>query len=180
MWAEDVDDILLDEGLCTIQAEFLTRELQIRGSVTSPEQRLSDHLNSSTSMVEVQATHVQRHSGGQVVEVSGHPAYLSKAHLLVVIPIDEPVDSAAAGPSLRKGTISQTCWAALPGYSVVGRLHMDAGRHPRLFLRSLEQRQFVPLTDARITFPDGTVRDYPAVVINRHQVHLLVFDGPTD
>jgi hypothetical protein len=180
MWAEDVDDILLDEGLCTIEAEFLTPELHIRASITSPEQRLSDHLNSSTSMVELQPTHVQRLSGGQVIEVAGHPAYLSKAHLLVVIPIDEPIDAAPPATSLRKGTISQTCWAALPGYSVVGRLHMEAGRNPRLFLRSLEQRQFVPLTDARVTHPDGTVREYPTVVINRHQVHLLVFDGPDD
>jgi hypothetical protein len=180
MWTQDVDDLLLDEGLCSIEAEFLTGELRVQARVLSPEPRLSDHLNSATSMIELQPSRVQRLAGGPMIDVSGHPAYLSKAHLLAVIPIEEKDGPAPAGSTLWKGTISQTCWAALAQYSIVGRLHMEAGRDPRLFLRSLEQRQFVPLTDARLTLPDGTVREYPTVVINRYQLHLLVLDGTAE
>src|SRR5947209_6375530 len=149
MWTQDVDDLLLDEGLCTIEAEFLTTELRIRASITSPESRLSDHLNSSTSMIEIQPTHVETLSAGEAIEIDGRDAYLSKAHLLAVIPILEPDGQVPAAAALWVGTISQTCWVGLGAYSVAGRLHMDAERNPRLFLRSLEQRQFIPLTDAR-------------------------------
>jgi hypothetical protein len=177
MWTQDVDDVLLDEGICTIEAEFLTSDLLIRARVTSPEARLSDHLNSSTSMLELQPSRVERLTTRQTIDVSSHTAYLSKAHLVAVLPIDEPEGQMAEGPTAWKGTISQNCRAALSGYTLAGRLHMDADRNPRLFLRSLEQRQFVPLTDARLTYPDGAVRECATIVVNRHQIHLLVLDG---
>src|SRR5579864_2532001 len=178
MWTQDVDDLLLDEGLCTIEAEFLTADLRIHASIISPETRLSDHLNSSTSMLELQPTRVEALASGKALEVSGHASYLNKAHLLAVIPIQEPDTQVPAADTLWVGTLSQTCWVALGPYTVEGKIHMDAGRNPRLILRSLEQRHFVPLTDARVTAPDGTVTNHPAILVNRHHFHLLVLDGP--
>ncbi|MDQ2743305.1 MAG: hypothetical protein M3Z66_13575, partial [Chloroflexota bacterium] len=98
-------------------------------------------------------------------------------HLLFAVPLStEP--PAEDDQSLHAETLTHTCWAGVGRYSLLGRLHMEVGRNPRLFLRSLEQRQFLPVTDVRLTFPDGAVRDYTAVVVNRLQIELLALQEP--
>ena len=174
--AQSVEEAYLDEGLCTIEAEFFTEHLVVRGEVTSPEVRLSDHLNSSTSTFEVDPSRIHRTLGGSRADFKGSSAYINKSHLLFVLPIDETVAVRPAHDSWSQ-TITQRCWAALGRYALVGKVHMEATRNPRFFLRSLERRQFLPFTDVRLTFPDGTTRDYPAVIVNRFQMELLALES---
>lgn len=168
-----------EEGLSVIEGEFFTENYVIQGTVTSPEFRLSEHLNSGTTTFELKPSRVQRSLSGLRVNVAGSHTYVSKAHLLFVLPIDEPVTPLPTDNTYWSRTITQTCWAGLGRYSLVGKIHMDAGRNPRLFLRSLEQRQFLPLTDVRLTFPDGATREYPTVIVNRFQLELLAIEGET-
>lgn len=177
MWTEQVDDPLTEDGLCSIEAEFYTEQFVVRGDLISPEARLSDHLNSSTTMLEVRPTHVHRSLSGLPINVAGNYAYIAKGHLLFVLPIDEPEVPSSVENGYWTRTITTTCWAGLGRFSLVGRVHMEAGRNPRLFLRSLEQRQFVPFTNVRLTFPDGTVREYPSVFVNRFHLELLAVEG---
>jgi hypothetical protein len=50
---------------------------------------------------------------------------------------------------------------------------MEAGRDPRLFLRSLDERRFLPITHVRLMFPDGVIREHSIVILNRLHVELL-------
>lgn len=173
MWTHSADDVMTEEGLFVIEAEFFTEQFVIRGEIISPELRLSDHLNSSTMTLELRPSSVQRSANGLRVNMAGRSAFLSKAHLLFVLPMVEPGAGSGAENLDWMSTVTQTCLAGLGRYSLLGKLHMEAGRNPRLFLRSLEQRQFLPFTDVRLTLPDGSVRDYPAAVVNRLQMELL-------
>ncbi len=176
MRIQGVEESALDEGLSVIEAEFYTLSFLVRGEVVSPEMRLSDHLNSSTTTLELQPNRVQRSIDGPRINLAGSTAYITKAHLLFVLPIREPIGAPEAGASARLPTISQTCWAGLGQYSLVGKVHMEAGRNPRLFLRSLEERRFLPFTDVRLNFPDGMTREYPAVLVNRFNLELLAVE----
>lgn len=177
MRIQPADEAPVDEGLNSIEADFFTEQFVVRGAVISPEMRLSDHLNSSTTTLELKPSQVQRSLSDLHINVAGNNAYLSKAHLLFVLPIRESVGAKPDDSSVWTPTITQTCWAGLGRYNLLGKIHMEAGRNPRLFLRSLEQRQFLPFTDARITYPDGSNHDYPVVVVNRFHMELLVLEG---
>ncbi|MGH2443162.1 MAG: hypothetical protein ACRDFX_08370 [Chloroflexota bacterium] len=177
MRARDFDESVLEEGLHTIEAEFFSTEYVMRGEIISPEARLSDHLNSSTETLELRPLRVQRTSNGQQINISGTNAYITKSHVLFVLPLREPRSPQNAENDPRTATMSHTCWIGLGRYSLLGKVHMDAGRNPRLFLRSFEQRQFLPVTDARLTLPDGTVRAFPAIVVNRMSIEVLALEG---
>jgi hypothetical protein len=167
------------DGLRAIEAEFYTEHFVVRGNVTSPEPRLSDHLNSSTTTLKLRPTRVQRSVSGLRVNVTASDAYLAKAHLLLAVPL---VESGGAGPANGPQTppraawiqtVTQLCWGGIDRYSLVGSVHMDAARDPRLFLRSLEERRFLPFTNARLTFPDGSVREFVTVLVNRLRLEVL-------
>jgi len=167
------------DGLYRMEGEFFTEHFIIRGELTTPERRLSDHLNGSTATFQLNLTSVLRSVSGLRVNVAGSLAYVSKSHLLFVLPRE---DADPDDRTQREGwtaTIDQTCWIGLGRYSLLGRVHMDAKRDPRFFMRSLEQRQFVPLTSARLTYPDGTMREYPVVLVNRFHMELLAVQPPT-
>ncbi len=167
----------LEEGLYALEAEFYTEQFILRATVISPEMRLSDHLNSATSTLELRPSAVRRATNGAQVHVAGSLAYLAKSHLLFSVPLStEP--PAEDDQLLHAETLTHTCWAGVGRYSLLGRLHMEVGRNPRLFLRSLEQRQFLPVTDVRLTFPEGAVRDSPTVMLNRLQIELLALQEP--
>jgi hypothetical protein len=167
------------DGLRGIEAEFFTEHFVVRGHLTSPESRLSDHLNSSTATFKLHPSRVLRSVSGLRVNVAASQALLAKAHLLLAIPMSEVAGRGAAaagqpaGHALWRQTISQLCWAGIDRYSLVGSVHMDADRDPRLFLRSLEERRFLPITNARVTFPDGSVREFATVIVNRLRLEIL-------
>ena len=171
MWTDNQDETVIEEGLCVITAQFFTPHLLIQGEVISPDPRLSDHLNSPTSTFEVSPTRVERLKGAAEIELTGTDIYVSKAHLQFVLP--SPHAGGAVQKELWLETLTQTCWASIGPYTITGKLHMEASRNPRFFLRSLERRQFLPLTDVRLTFPDGTEREFPAVIVNRFHMEIL-------
>jgi hypothetical protein len=176
---QGVEESALEEGLSEIEAEFYTEHFVVRGSVTSPEMRLSDHLNSSTTTLELRPSQVQRSENGPRIHVEGSSAYITKSHLLFVLALHEPAPIRGSDNASWTRTVTQTCWGGLGRYSLVGKVHMEAGRNPRLFMRSLEQRQFLPFTDVRLTFPDGAVREFPTVVVNRFRLELLAIENPS-
>src|SRR5437588_10866204 len=110
-----------------IEGEFYSEHFVIRGEVSSPETRLSDHLNGSTATFELTPTLVQRSVSGLRVNVAGSHAYIAKSHLLFVIPLLEP-DRSSTENSAWARTITHTCWAGFGRYSLVGKIHMEAGR----------------------------------------------------
>jgi hypothetical protein len=162
-----------EDGLRTVEAEFYTQNFVVRGRVASPETRLSDHLNSAASTFELLASRVLRSVGGLRVNMATGSTYVAKSHLLFALPVADAHGQWPARNEFWTHTLGQTCWAGVDRYSLLGTLHVDARGDPRLFLRSLEQRHFLPMTNVRLTFPDGSVREYPAVIVNRHHVELL-------
>jgi hypothetical protein len=169
------------DSLGAIEAEFYTEHFVVRGHITSPEPRLSDHLNSSTATFKLRPSRVQRSVSGLRVNVTAGHAYLAKSRLLLAVPVVEPEGrgSANGGHVPANGlwiqTVTQLCWAGIDRYSLVGRVHVDAGRDPRLFVRSLEERRFLPITNARLTFPDGSIREFATVIVNRLRLEVLAF-----
>jgi len=164
-------------GFKTIEGEFYTEHLVVLGRLACPESRLSDHLNSATTTFDLSPARVQRSLTGLRVNVTGNRAYITKSHLLFVLPVLEPTDIRSGANPRWTPTLTQTCWAGVGRYSLVGSAHMAAEQNPRLFMRSLEQRRFLPLTDVKLTFPDGAVKEYATVIVNRHHVELLALQS---
>lgn len=173
LYVRDRSQAEVDQGLYTLEAEFVTEHLVIQGELSSPEGRLSDHLNSSSQSVEIQPTTVRRIYSGDSIDLAGAHAHVTKAHLLFIVPIVEPARPQHVVESVRTSKMTKQCWAALGRYSIVGQIHAEALRDPRLILRGLEHKQFLPFTDAQITAPDGSTHSYGAVLVNRAHLEML-------
>lgn len=170
MWSQSVSAA---DDLCTIEADFFTEHFVLRGTVTTPENRLSDHLNGSTTTIEIQPSRIHHVSTGEVVNTSLGYAYVTKAHLLFIVPIKEPDRTGTYGSAWTR-TDQYTCWAGLGRYSLAGRIYMEADRSPRLAMRSLEQRQFLPISSVRLSLPDGSSQEYDTILVNRFHLELLI------
>jgi hypothetical protein len=177
LWTQLAETPIEEGGLSTIEAEFYSEHFIISGRLTSPEARLTDHLNSSTTTFELVTSRVHRIPSGAQVNVAGSITYVSKSHLLFVLPSSETGHDEDVQRTMRTDTVTQRCWAGVGSYGLVGKLHMESGKNPRLFLRSLGLRQFLPFTDVRVSFPDGAIRLYPTVIVNRSHLELLALEG---
>jgi hypothetical protein len=169
---QEMPPIAIDPGLCTIHAEFITEHLSVGGEVSGPEARLSDVLNSSVPSVGFKPLSVTRGSIGGQIDLSGSYAHLTKSRLLFVVPVREPERTRGHGNAAWKQTAQRRCWVGIGPYSLVGTLHTEVGVDPRFYLRLMEN-QFIPIANAAITFPNGSVCDYPVVIVNRAHVDLL-------
>jgi hypothetical protein len=167
-----LDQLQAGIGVYTFAAEFCAENRIVRAELTSPEGRLSDHLNSSAPSIEMRPTSLVDSATRTQVDLSGTFAHFSKAQLLFVIPLTEPQRPDGMNNPAWKPTSGQRCWAGIGPYRVVGIIHTDAGRDPSISLRLLD-KQFLPLTDTSVVFPDGSTHTYPTVIINRHQVDVL-------
>lgn len=161
------------DGIYTIEAQFFTEQLVVCGELTSPDSRLSDHLNSQATSVEISLINAHRFGTSREIELAGTQGQITKAQLLFALPLSEPVRPAQNDNQAWRRTVSLRCWSSVGGFSIVGKYHTDAGREPKLILRSLGNDQFFPLTDATITFPDSASHDYPTVIVNRHHLELV-------
>jgi hypothetical protein len=161
-----------DDGLYTISAEFYTEHLSVGSEIRSPEPRLSDLLNSSAPTLDLKPLNVNRPGNGGHVDLTGSYAHVTKSRVLFVIPLREPRRPRSQMNAAWKQTVERRCWAALGPYTLCGTMHTEVGADDRFLLRLLD-RQFVPITQAVVTSPDGTARDYGAVIINRAHLDLL-------
>lgn len=164
--------------LSSMEAEFVTTHLVIRAALTSPDLRLSDHLNSPTATVEILPSLVRRTLPGAEIRVAGMRTVITKAHLLFVLPGREIQAQGVPEDQPWRQTVTYRCVTGIGPYTVIGQLHAIAGRNPRLVLRSLEHRQFVPLTDAQVILPDSSSRQSATVIVNRSHLELLATDIP--
>ncbi|MGI8827436.1 MAG: hypothetical protein ACR2JC_17755 [Chloroflexota bacterium] len=163
----------IDEGLYTIEAEFYTDHLIIHGEIVSPNLRLSDYLNSSLAGVEIRPLAVQRVASGAAVDLPKAQAHIYKAHLLFIVPLDEPSRPDRENNAAWTRTTTRRCWAGLGRYSIDGQIHEEAGRDTRLILRSFEHRQFIPLTEATVTLPEGGGRSCRAIIVNQSALEMI-------
>ncbi len=172
MQTRDIE-LQADEGLYTVEGEFVTEHLCVRGELKGPNTRLSDHLNSSTSSVLVRPSGVVRLTTGATIDLAGSHAAISKAHLLFVVPLSEPARPRREENSAWKRTSAKRAWAGLGRYSLSGKVHTEVWRDHRLVLRDLEQKQFLPFTDVTVTYPDCSAREFETVIVNRAHIELL-------
>ncbi|GAC1398612.1 MAG: hypothetical protein NVSMB52_12130 [Chloroflexota bacterium] len=170
MWTDTAQQ---PDGLSTIEAVFFTEHFVIRGAITTPETRLSDHLNSSTTTIEIQPSSMQHISTGQGVDSPLGYAYITKAHLLFIAPLQEPSPPTAPNISWAR-TCIHSCWAGIGRYSLTGKVHTEAERSTRLALRAQDQRQFLAFTGVALVKPDRGVSHYPTIIVNRHHLEVLV------
>jgi hypothetical protein len=173
MHTQDMGHLQVGDGVYTIEAEFYTEHLIVRGEITSPDLRLSDHLNSSAPSIEIRPQHVERIMTGAHIDLPGAHAHVTKAHLLFTLPVSEPERPPRADNVAWTWTMTRRAWAGLGRYMMVGKIHAEAGRDPRLILRSLEHRQFLPFTECTVTMPDGSVISAGTIIINRHNLEML-------
>jgi hypothetical protein len=161
------------EGLYTIGAEFFTETLIIHGEITSPDNRLSDHLNSTSVSIEIVPLTTRRFGSGAPVDLSASHAQITKSYLLFIVPVAEPDRPDGERNSAWKWMGTRRCWAGAAGFSIAGTVHVEAGRDPRIILRSLGAKMFLPFTEATVTLPDGAAHDYPIVIVNRYRLEML-------
>ncbi len=173
MYAKEISQQYVDEGLNTLTADFITEHLAIRGEISTPEGRLSDHLNGSATSIDIRPSSVQRVFADGEIDLAGAHAHITKAHLLFVVPLTERGAQVNRDEARWQWTMTKRCWAAFGRYGLVGKIHAEVGRDPRLILRSLEEKQFLPFTEVTITYPDGTTRDCDAVIVNRSHFEML-------
>jgi hypothetical protein len=161
-----------DGGLYAMEAEFFSEYLVVNACLSSPDMRLSDHLNGSAAAVEIRPGSVEHGRTGAQIGLEDTFGSLAKARVLFVIPIREPVRPPTSKNVAWKRTIPRWCWGSVGPYRFVGKFHTEADQDPRLHLRTLTQ-QFVPLTDVTLTFPDGSTRFCRVILFNRSQLDLL-------
>lgn len=161
-----------DAHVYSFMAEFLTDQRAIRAELTSPEIRLSDHLNSSTTSVDIRPSSVTHGALGPHIDLPGTSALLTKALVRLVIPIAEPERPRGAGNAAWKPTVQRNCWMGIGAYRVDGTIHTEAGRDPHRVLRLLD-KQFLPVTRATVSYPDGTSHEYDTVIVNRFHLDML-------
>jgi hypothetical protein len=162
-----------DDGIHTLEAEFYTEHFVIRGRVVTPERRLSDYLNSTLANAEVRLAHIERAGTGGHIPFGDAHAQITKLRVLFVIPMAEPRLADKGDNVAWRWTMKYRCWTAVGRYSVQGYVHADTARDPIQIMRSLEHQQFMPMTDVAIVLPDGSTRDYPAVLVHRQHVDLV-------
>jgi len=172
MYTQASTSTFVDSSLYTFMAQFYTDHLIVHAELTSPEIRLSAHLNSSLPAVEVRPSHVDRIANGASIELDGSYGPLTKHGVLFVVPIAEPARPEGTANFAWKQTMTRRCWLSLGRHSLTGTIHMDVNRDARIALRLLEKK-FIALTDVSIASPHGDTQDYRAVLVNREQIALL-------
>lgn len=160
-----------DTGLHTLTAEFYCVHRQILASMSSPEWRLSDHLNSSAPTVDIQPICVGNVNEAIRMDLGPMQARVTKSRILMAIPIEEPRRPIHQQDPCRNG-IGRDCWVGAGPYEVSGMLHTEVGRDPMIAL-SQQIGDFIPLTDVTVTFPDGRTMEYPTVLVNRSHLDML-------
>jgi hypothetical protein len=165
------------EGLNRMEAEFVTEHLTIQAEVTSPETRMSDFLNGSARSIEVQPLRVRKRSGS-VHDLSDTMVGLTKSKILFVVPILEPEPFERGDGRTPSWYVKYKSWAAVGPYHMEGYVHAENYRDPRLLLRALEQRQFLPISDVNLTYSDGTTVQKPTIIVNRWHLELLSVPKP--
>lgn len=172
MYTQAPTSTFVDSSLYTFTAQFYTDHVIVHAELTSPELRLSDHLNSSLAAVEVRPSRVDRISNNASVEFDGSYGPLTKHGVLFVVPIAEPARPQGTANFAWKQMMTRRCWLSLGRHSLTGTIHMDVSKDARIALRLLEKK-FVALTDVSIASSDGDTQDYRTVLVNREQIALL-------
>ncbi len=172
----DLEKSAAETGLCNFVSDFYTEHFVIQAKLTSPERRLSDHLNSSVSTVDVRPLAAVQHNIETETELAGGHAQVVKSRILFVVPLSEPERPRAPDNSAWKATTKYAAWGGTGPYSFRGSIHSDTGRDPQFVLRLLD-KQFVPFTGVTVTLPDGSRQSYPAILVNRLQLDMLSLEG---
>lgn len=164
-------------GLFRFTADFFTAHRIVHADLTGAELRLSDCLNSSKETVDIQPSYLTNSDEGDRVDFDRGFGTLNKSGLLFVVPLVEPKRLPSAGNASWKATKRNACWAGIGPYQIAGTIHTEAGRDPRIALRLLD-KQFVPLTDVKITLPDRNIREFPTIIVNRTHLEVLAVRTP--
>jgi hypothetical protein len=172
----DRDQTGADSGVYAFTSEFYTEHFVVQARLSSPERRLSDHLNGSLKTVDVRPISALQVSTGVAADLARSHAQLTKARILFVVPIAEPDRPSGQSNAAWKVTSKYGGWAGVGPYSISGTIHTDAGRDPQIALRLLD-KQFLPFTGVSITFPDGETRSFPTIIVNRQYLDLLALEG---
>jgi len=167
-----VDEPVVDHGPNHFSADFFTEYRIVRAELTSPEMRLSDHLNSTADTVDMRPSAATQNHTGAAIDLGGTRGTLTKSRVLFVIPLSEPAPLDQAETGIWKSMVTRRCWAGIGPYRISGNIHTEGARDSSIALRQIDT-QFIPLTDATITFQDGTVRECGAVFLNRAHIDLL-------
>ena len=174
----DLDRAGIDSGVFSFATEFSTEHFVVQARLSSPERRLSDHLNGSVASVDIRPVSALHLRTGVSTELGRTHAQITKARILFVVPIAEPDRPSGQSNAAWKATSKYGAWAGVGPYSIGGTIHTDAGPDPQIVLRLLD-KQFLPFTNVTITFPDGETRQLPTIIVNRQYLDLLALEAGT-
>ena len=172
----DLDRAGMDSGVFAFTTEFYTEHFVVHARLSSPERRLSDHLNGSVASVDIRPVSALQLGTGVAADLSRTHAQITKARILFVVPIAEPDRPTGHSNAAWKATSKYGAWAGVGPYSISGTIHTDAGRDPQIALRLLD-KQFLPFTAVTITSPDGEVKHFPTIIVNRQYLDLLALEA---
>lgn len=172
----DIDRVGVDSGIFTFTSEFYTEHFVVHARLSSPERRLSDHLNGSVASVDIRPISALHVSTGVATELGRTHAQITKARILFVVPITEPERPKGQSNAAWKATSKYGAWAGVGPYSISGTIHTDAGRDPQIALRLLD-KQFLPFTAVTIAFPNGETKHFPTIIVNRQYLDLLALEA---
>lgn len=171
----DMDRSGIDSGVYAFTSEFYTEHFVVRAKLSSPERRLSDHLNGLVASVDIRPMSALQLTTGVEADLAKSHAQITKARVLFVVPITEPERPTGQSNAAWKVTSKYNAWAGVGPYSITGTIHTDAGRDPQIALRLLD-KQFLPFTAVTITFPDGEIKKLPTIIVNRQHLDLLALE----
>ncbi len=157
------------------EAELFTEHWVIQGKLSSPESRLSDQLNGFLPALDLQVDYITDVRSGARENCRCGTGYVTKASILLAIPIAEPTRPQHTDNAAWRPTAKRACWAGIGAYRVRGWIHTENGRDPHMALRLLD-KDYLPVTDVTITLPDGSTREVPTVLVNRSRLDVLTLE----
>jgi len=153
----------------TCEAVFLTADHFISGKIVIPPRRFSDALNDPTfTWVTILDAELARANEPSDMVATSPEMLLAKAHILAAIITQEPSLASHGSPSDYTPRNPERLSVSIPPYEIEGVGYLvKAGELRPIF--SVEPRQFLPLTEARIVLssnPDIQLRA-DVVMVNR-------------
>ncbi|MDQ2743403.1 MAG: hypothetical protein M3Z66_14075 [Chloroflexota bacterium] len=157
------------------EAELFTEHWVIHGKLSSPESRLSDQLNGFLPALDLDVDYIADVRSGAREDCGCGTGYVTKASILLAIPIAEPARPQQTDNAAWRPTAKRACWAGVGAYRVRGWIHTENGRDPHMALRLLD-KNYPPVTEVTITLPNGSTREVPTVLVNRSRLDVLTLE----
>jgi hypothetical protein len=123
----------------------------------------------------VRLLYLARDNWASVPDLISTPARVTKARILMAVPIEDADPSGDAAEPFGDHNAEHLFRVGIGPYDLSATMPAEPGRDPLLAL-SQNPRQFVPLRRVTVNFVDGRSISYAGVLVNRSHIDVLTVE----